>query len=48
MKTIFAETWTKLVLCAAAAMGLSAGAYASCGDSLAAMVTGRAIVFTTG
>lgn len=44
MKTIFAETWTKLVMCAAVAMGLSAGASASCGDSLAAMAAGKAIV----
>jgi len=44
MKTIFAETWTKLVMCAAVAMGLSAGAWASCGDSLAAMTTSKAIV----
>jgi hypothetical protein len=44
MKTIFAETWTKLVICAAVAIGLTAVASASCGDSLAAMVTGKAIV----
>ena len=44
MKTIFAETWTKLVLCAAVAIGLTAVASASCGDSLAAMVAGKAIV----
>jgi len=44
MKNIFAETWTKLVLCAAVTMGLSAGAYASCGDTLAAMAAGKAIV----
>jgi len=44
MKTIFAETWTKLVMCGAVAMGLSVGAFASCGDSLAAMAAGKAIV----
>jgi hypothetical protein len=44
MKTIFALTWTKLVMCAALTLGLSAGASASCGDSLAAMTAGKAIV----
>ena len=44
MKTVFAATWTKLVMCAAVAMGLTAGASASCGDSLAAMASGKAIV----
>ncbi|HTT20671.1 MAG TPA: hypothetical protein VMG82_17100 [Candidatus Sulfotelmatobacter sp.] len=44
MRTVFAETWTKLVLCAAMTMGLCAGAFASCGDSLAAIAAGRAIV----
>ena len=44
MKTTFAETWTKLMMCAAVAMGLTAGASASCGDSLAAMAAGKAIV----
>jgi hypothetical protein len=44
MKTIFAETWTKLVMCTAVTIGLSAGAFASCGDSLASMATGKAIV----
>ena len=44
MKTIFALTWTKLVMCAALTLGLSAGASASCGDSLAAMAAGKAIV----
>jgi len=43
MKIIFAETWTKLVLCAAVAMGLSAGAFASCGDSFNAMAAGKAM-----
>jgi hypothetical protein len=44
MKIIFAETWTKLVMCSAVTIVLSAGAYASCGDSLAAMATGKAVV----
>jgi len=44
MKTAFAETWTKLVLCVAVTMGLCAGAFASCGDTLAAMAAGKAIV----
>lgn len=43
MKTIFAETCTKLVICAIT-IGLSAGAFGSCGDSLAAMATGKAFV----
>jgi len=44
MNKVFAGPWTKLAMCAALAMGLSAGAYASCGDSLAAMATGKAMV----
>ena len=44
MKTILAATWTKLVMCAVVATGLTAGASASCGDSLAAMAAGKAIV----
>jgi hypothetical protein len=44
MKTIFAETWAKFVMCVVVAMGLSAGAFASCGDSLAAMAAGKALV----
>jgi len=44
MKTIFAENWTKLAMCAAVTIGLSVSAAASCGDSLAAMATGKAIV----
>lgn len=44
MKTIFAATWTKLVMCGAVAMGFTAVASASCGDSLAAMASGRAVV----
>jgi len=44
MKTIFAETCTKLVMCVVVAMGLSASAFASCGDSLAAMAAGKALV----
>ena len=41
---ILAKTCTKLVMCAVVTTGLSAGAFASCGDSLAAMATGKAIV----
>lgn len=44
MKNIFAGTWTKLVMCAALALGLNAGAFASCGDSFAAMAAGKAMV----
>lgn len=44
MKTTFAENWTKLALCAAVTISLSAGAFASCGDSLSAMASGKAIV----
>jgi hypothetical protein len=44
MKTIFGGNWTKLVMCAAVTMGLSAAAFASCGDSLAAMAAGKAMV----
>ena len=44
MKTIFAENWTKLVICAVVAMGLSVSAAASCGDSLAAMASGKPFV----
>jgi hypothetical protein len=44
MKKIFAGTWTKLVMCAALTVGLSAGAFASCGDSFAAMAAGKAMV----
>ena len=44
MRTVFAKTWTKLVLCAVVTMGLSAGAFASCGDTIAAMAAGKAIV----
>ena len=46
MKNTFAGTWTKLVLCAAVLMGLSAGAYASCGDSFAAMAAGKPIAIS--
>jgi len=44
MKTVFAATWTKLVMCTAIAMGHAAVASASCGDSLAAMASGKAVV----
>ena len=44
MKTAFAGTWTKLVLCVAVIVGLGAGAFASCGDTLAAMATGKTMV----
>ena len=46
MKIIFARPWTKLVMCATVAIGLSAGAFASCGDSLAAMASGKAGVIS--
>ncbi|MGA7796280.1 MAG: hypothetical protein WCA19_24885 [Candidatus Acidiferrales bacterium] len=44
MKPISVQTLTKLAACAVLAMGLSASAVASCGDSLAAMASAKAIV----
>lgn len=44
MKLISSRTLIKLVVCAALAMGLNSLAVASCGDSLAAMASGKAIV----
>lgn len=46
MKTVFAATWTKLVMCAAVAMALTVAASASCGDSLTAMTAGKATLNT--
>jgi len=45
-KKVFAGPWTELVMCAALTIGLSTGAFASCGDSLAAIATGKAMVIS--
>lgn len=44
MKLISARTLINLAACTVLAMGLSASAAASCGDSLAAMASGKAVV----
>jgi len=44
MKSISVQTLTKLAACAALTIGLSASALASCGDSLASMASGKAVV----
>ena len=44
MKNILRGSWTKLVLSTAVTMALSAGAFASCGDSFTAMAAGKAMV----
>jgi hypothetical protein len=44
MNTISIQTWTKLMLYVVLTIGISASAAASCGDSLAAMAGGKAIV----
>jgi len=44
MKSISVQTLTRFAVCAALAIGLSASALASCGDSLSAMASAKAIV----
>jgi hypothetical protein len=43
MKPISVQTLTKLAACAVLSVGLSVSALASCGDSLTAMASGRAV-----